>query len=158
MRYLRYKMPSDLPCYSGWDFKMDPGTFLFLMPALIKAFRTRIDRDAKFAHMWRKKDGIYIEHIDCIEVLKWLERSNSGDQSIIEWDGSVRDLFWSMSRNLVYGGDYRDVECPACQTSYSPGDTTKLKWEYGEYLAAEGGHRLVCPKQHTLYSIMEWNS
>ncbi len=151
-------MPSDLPCYSGWDFKMYPGTFLFLMPALIKAFRTRVDRDSKFAHMWRKKDGIYIDYIDSIEVLKWLESSNSGDRSIIDWDDSVRDLFWSMSQSLVYGGKFKEVACPGCDKSYTPRETSKLKWEYGRDLAAHGGHRLVCPKEHTLYSIMEWNS
>jgi hypothetical protein len=108
--------------------------------------------------MWSKKSGIYIEYRDCIEILRWLESVNSGSESDIEFDGSVRDLFWTMSATLVYGGEYREVECPKCNKMYSPGETTKQKWEYGRDLAAHGGHRLACPKGHTLHSMMEWNS
>ena len=33
-----------------------------------------------------------------------------------------------------------------------------LEWAFGEELAAEGGRRVVCPADHTLYSCMDWVS
>jgi hypothetical protein len=158
MVYLKYKMPEDLPCYTGWDFKVYPGTFLFSMLAMIDAFRGRIANDTKYAHMWSSKSGIYKEHLDSKDVLTWLETHENSADNIVVWDNAVRDLFWSMSQPLVYGGDYRDVHCPACDTHYTPEVMQKHEWSFGEDLAAEGGHRLACPNKHTVYSIMEWNS
>ena len=158
MAYFQYTMPADLPCYTGWDFAVYPGTFLFSLDAMIATFKRRIANDSKYAHMWSSKSGIYKEHLDCKDVLEWLEARARENIEIVAWDNSVRDLFWSVSHPLVYGGDYRDVHCPECDTNYMPDVMNKHQWTFGEDLAAEGGHRLACPIEHTLYSIMEWNS
>ena len=125
---------------------------------MIETFRQTIEHGSKYVHMWSSKSGIYKEHFDCIDVLQWLESHVGQNDEVIEWDNSVRDLFWSMSQPLVYGGRYLDVLCPVCDASYTPDKMQKIQWTFGEDLAAEGGHRLACPKGHTLYSIMEWNS
>ena len=158
MSLLKYTMPANLPCYTDWDFPVYPGTFLFFMDAMIDTFRRRIEHGAKFVHMWSSKSGIYKEHFDCIDVLRWLESRNTPDDEIVEWDNSVEDLFWSMSQPLVYGGQYQAVSCPTCNASYTSDKMQKIEWAFGEDLAAEGGHRLACPYGHTVYSIMEWNS
>jgi hypothetical protein len=158
MSLLKYTMPANLPCYTGWDFPVYPGTFLFYMNAMINTFRQRIANDSKYVHMWSSKSGIRKEHFDCIDVLRWLEGHVGQDDDVVEWDNAVRDLFWSMSQPLVYGGRYRDVFCPVCSESYTPDKMRQIQWTFGEDLAAEGGHRLACPNGHTLYSIMEWNS
>jgi hypothetical protein len=158
MSFLKYTMPANLPCYTGWDFPVYPGTFLFHMDAMIETFRRTIAHGAKYVHMWSSKSGIYKEHFDCIDVLKWLECRKESNDAIVEWDNSVRDLFWSMSQPLVYGGQYRTVSCPPCNEMYTPNRMQKIEWAFGKDLAAEGGHRLACPNGHTVYSIMEWNS
>jgi hypothetical protein len=163
MRYLKYTMPSephrDFDMYPGTVyFDLYPGTFFFRLPAMITAYSERIESEVKHDHPHMKLEysPIYRQHIAKVELLKWLESVNEGDREVVECEGSIRDPFWCSK--LVFGGDYRDVVCPACEASYSPGNTTKLKWQYGEFLAAEGGHRLVCPKQHTLFKIGEWIS
>jgi len=158
MSLLKYTMPANLPCYADWDFPVYPGTFLFFMDDMIETFRRRISHGSKYVHMWSSKSGIHKEHFDCIDVLQWLESRKAPNEEIVEWDDSVRDLFRSMSQPLVYGGQYQTVSCPPCNSSYTPDQMQKLAWAFGEDLAAVGGHRLTCPKGHTLYSIMEWNS
>ncbi|WDI41262.1 hypothetical protein [Bremerella sp. P1] len=158
MKVLRYTMPADLPCYTDWDFRVYPGRFDFLLDAMRQAFHRRIENDSKYAHMWSSKSGIHKEYRDCKAVLDWLDRMASTDAEVIEYDGSVRDLFWSMSHSLVYGGQYRQVYCPPCDRTFQHRHMMKMPWTFGEDLAAEGGHRLDCPKKHAVYSIMEWNS
>jgi hypothetical protein len=158
MNLLKYTMPASLPCYGDWDFRVYPGTFLFHMDAMIRTFRERIASVSNFVYLWSSKSGAYREHFDSIKVLRWLEAHNGQPSEIVEWDGSVRDLFWSMSAPLVYAGEYRSVSCPACGVAYTSDKMTKIEWTFGEDLAAEGGHRLACPNGHTVYSIMEWNS
>ncbi len=158
MAFLKYTMPSNLPCYTDWDFPMFPGTFLFSMTDIIAVFQKHIEKDSKYAHNWSKDSGIYKEYLDCQDVLKWLQVNNCNGNKIVEWDDSVRDLYWSMSQPLVYGGNYLDVHCPACSKSYKPEHMTQHIWVFGEGLVASGGRRLACPNGHTVYSIMEWNS
>ena len=47
MSLLKYTMPANLPCYTGWDFPVYPGTFLFYMDAMIDTFRRTIAHGSK---------------------------------------------------------------------------------------------------------------
>ncbi len=86
MVLLKYTVPADLPCYTGWDFPVYPGTFLFFMDAMLDTFRQRIENNAKYVHMWSSKSGIHKEHFDCIDVLKWLKSHNDENEAIVQWD------------------------------------------------------------------------
>ena len=69
-----------------------------------------------------------------------------------------RKYVWSFSSDLMFDRRFVSVRCPACDKLFEPEACRVLEWAFGEDLAAEGGRRVVCPADHTLYSCMEWNS
>ncbi|TWU09780.1 hypothetical protein Poly21_55250 [Allorhodopirellula heiligendammensis] len=158
MNLLQYTVPSGLPCYGDWDFAMHPGTFRFPVCDLRDAFRAGLEYSSKYAPMWSKKSGIYRDHLNSMTILEWLESLDATGDPVTVYSEQVPDLFWTTAASLIYGGKFTDVICPECTRLYIPADTRKLYWTYGSGLAADGGHRLVCPHDHTLYSMMEWNS
>jgi hypothetical protein len=53
---------------------------------------------------------------------------------------------------------FASISCPTCNQKFNPGECQVVRWVHGESLFAEGGRRLLCPADHTLYWYMDWNS
>jgi hypothetical protein len=154
---VRYTVPSFLPCYGDWDFRIHPGTFDFLLAPLLAQLQGFVAEQRQSYRRYRKKgDGYrsYIEHIAAVDWLKEVARS----QSVILWDSSQEDVIWWPAGPLVYGGQFAQVVCPACALVFSPQDGRIQEWHYGSGLAASWGRRYVCPVGHTLFAIGDGNS
>lgn len=153
---MRWTVPASLPCYAGWDFHIDPGTFDLPAEPVAAALRAYIDQRRIYYARFPKSGIGYRSHLGDIAALDWLlgeaERSD-----LILWDRE-QDHVWHLASELVYTGQWSRAWCPACQAEHRPGSGRVEKWAYGSGLAAEGGRRYVCPTGHTLYAIMEWNS
>jgi hypothetical protein len=153
---IRWTVPTSLPCYGDWNFRIYPGTFdLFLEPLLLSLRGFVSWRREYYTRNAKNPDG-YQSYIDHIAAVNWLEGAAKGADLIV-WDGDP-SLIWHLAGALVYNGQWVQVRCPGCKAEYRPGSGRIVEWRFGSGLAAEGGHRYVCPEGHTLYAITEWNS
>jgi hypothetical protein len=69
-----------------------------------------------------------------------------------------QDYVWSFCSSLMFDKRFVWARCPECQLTFGPDACRVLSWAFGGGLAAEGGRRVVCPVDHTLYACGEWNS
>ena len=53
---------------------------------------------------------------------------------------------------------FETVYCSICNAEYKNNEVMVENWSFGEELFASGGRQIMCPKNHMLFSMMEWNS
>jgi hypothetical protein len=104
----------------------------------------------------RRNPSGYRSYLDHIAGLDWLEDAFRRSDLVV-WDWP-EDLIWHLAADLVYSGQWARGNCPTCRVEHPPGAGRVVEWSFGYGLAAEGGRRYLCPADHTLYAIMEWNS
>ena len=119
-------------------------------------FRQAVAHHDQYYSRISKDSGRYKEHMDMLALMAWLDSQAASGVEIIEWDGSQRDLIWCYADDLIYSRQFSSFSCPACDMEYPPSAGTIEKWMFGQGLAAEGGRRFICPREHTLYALMEW--
>lgn len=157
MKTLRYTITKHHPIYA-WKNHTRAVTFELHLEPLIKRFKQSVANHHKYFSNISKTSGRYQEHLDTLLLIEWLEQQRHNNQESIRWDDNHRDFIWCYARNLVYSGQYESVFCSACESTYSPTESSIEDWAVGESLFAEGGKRLLCPNGHVLYAIMDWNS
>jgi hypothetical protein len=158
MTVLKYTVPAQKPCYDDWEFRIHPGTFLLHVAPLMSTFQEAVAHHQQYHSRATKDSGRYKEHTDMLALVTWLDRQVASGVEVIEWDSAQRDLVWCYASGLIYSRQFASFSCPTCDMEYSPSDGTIAKWAFGQDLAAEGGRRFICPRGHTLYALMEWNS
>lgn len=150
MQYIRYQTPQHLPCYRDWDFRVLPGVFELQAPAVLSHLRE--SRKTMLSH-WPD-----LNHANrCINALEQLI-PNTADESFILLEQDLTEGLWIAAGSLIPERKYRNAFCPECDKWYTSSQILTHKWSFGEYLAASGGERYACKADHTLYSLMHWNS
>ncbi len=150
MQYIRYQTPQHLPCYRDWDFRVLPGVFELQAPAVLSHLRE--SRKTMLSH-WPD-----LNHANrCINALEQLI-PNTADESFILLEQDLTEGLWIAAGSLIPERKYRNAFCPECDKWYTSSQILTHEWSFGEYLAASGGERYACKADHTLYSLMHWNS
>lgn len=100
-------------------------------------------------------------HADMLALMAWLDSKAASGVEVIEWDewdSSQRDLVGCLASGVIYSRQFSSFRCPTCDMEYSPSEGSIAKWALGQDLAAHGGRRFICPRDHTLYASAEWIS
>ena len=160
MQVLKYTVPAHKPYYDGWEFRIHPGTFLLHVAPLMAVFQEAVTCHQKFHARAPKDGGRYKEHVDMFALMSWLDGQLASGVQIIEWDSSQRDLVWcyASSNARLLQGKFSSFRCPTCDIEYPRSDGSIAEWIIGQGLAAAGGRRFICPRDHTLYALTDWNS
>jgi len=158
---IRYSV-NHTPQYAGWDAPYAPGTFLFTFKAVVEVHRRLIGSDLPHVHMHSRSHGIYHEYLQRVEALAWLERKWLGYyqndvDDVAPWPEHLGSL-WNACSPLILEKHFVSVWCSACDATYFPKETTVREFSWGETLFGHGGRGLLCPKEHGLFVICEWNS
>jgi hypothetical protein len=155
-KLVRWTVPAELPCYTGWDFRIHPGTFDLPAAPVIAGIRAFVAERRQYFARNRINGSGYRSYLEHIAGLDWLEDALRRSDLVV-WDWP-EDLVWHLVSELVYSGEWARAYCPTCRAEHRPGAGQVVEWSFGSGLAAEGGRRYLCPAGHTLYAIMDWNS
>ncbi|OWK35782.1 hypothetical protein FRUB_08345 [Fimbriiglobus ruber] len=155
MALLRFTNPTDIPAYSGWEFKVYAAEIALRAEDMRDAYAAYMENHRRRFSNIPKDWGRYAEAQRVAELLAMMNEACEVDKDVM-LDG--RDYVWSFSSGLMFEKRFVSVTCPECHRELSPEECRVLVWSYGGGLAAEGGRRVVCLAGHTLYSCGEWNS
>lgn len=148
--------------HDGWAVPHADGTFRFEFAAVLKAYRALVCTELPHIHMGSRASGAYAEYVQALEALVWLERKWLSDykndvQEVVPWPPHLGHLWFTCAR-LFIAKQFLSATCPSCASTYSPDQIEARSFEHGESMSAYGGTGLVCPKQHSIYVIVSWNS
>lgn len=152
---LRFKNPVDLPCYGGYDFRVEPSIITLRAKDIRDVYARYLKDHQKYYSRIPKHWPRYQEAIDVAAMHRDLtEACKLG----LDIESESSDYLYAFACELMFDRRFVGVECPQCERSFSPKECSVKKWEIGEDLFASGGRRVICPRGHTLYACAEWNS
>lgn len=150
-----FQVPANLPCYGDWDFVVYPGEFELYASTMIETLTAHITHNRWHYLAMLIGAGWYRDHKQYLRLRKLLRGPFDREESAL---AEFQSTIWCLASCAIFSRRFASFYCPKCQQKYAPTDGVLEPWAFGEELAAHGGHRLECPKSHTVYSIMEWNS
>lgn len=136
--------------------KIDVSKFKIEIPKLINIYNSEIESYYKYAYGKLPDDAPrHKQHEAIVKIKKELEKALNNNSDIEFKDN---DYIWSFSGRLILNNEFHSVQCLKCNKNFGKEEVKIEKWSIGESLFASGGRIMTCPKNHFLYSIMEWNS
>ena len=152
---LKFTNPTDIPAYSGWDFKVLGAEITLRAEDMRDVYGAYLKNHQRYYSKIPKDWPRYTEGQRIAELYLTLSDACKIDEDVV-LDG--HDYVWSFVSKLMFDRKFISVKCPECDRAFGAEECRVLNWSYGSELAAEGGQRVVCPTGHTMYAIMQWNS
>lgn len=150
MQYICYQETQQPTGYENLDFRVFPGVFELnaadVLSHLHKSRKTMLSHWPDLKHANR-----------CIEALERLI-PETVDESLVPLDDTLIEGLSIVASFLIPKRKYRNAFCPKCEKWYPSTDIRTYEWSFGDFLGACGGDRYVCQVDHTLYSLMYWQS
>jgi hypothetical protein len=152
---LRFTNPTDVPAYAAWDFEVFGAEIALRAEDVREVYAAYLENHRRHFSNIPKHWGRYVEAQRVAELFAMLAEACAAGQDLT-LDGE--DYVWSFCSDLMFDRQFVSIQCPECCREFGPEACRVLVWSFGGGLAAEGGRRVVCPNDHTLYSCLEWNS
>jgi hypothetical protein len=128
-KLVRWTVPTELPCYTGWDFRIHPGTFDLPAAPLVASIRAFISERRQYFSLNRINGPGYRSYLEHLAGLDWLEDALRRSDFVV-WDWP-EDLVWHFASELVYSSQWARAYCPTCRAEHSPGAGRVVEWYSG---------------------------